>query len=164
MTDTPDAGPLDAAQVKLEAIAPGDRFAHSLGGFASFCETHERTGGITAGDLSMLAGKFRDAAFVVEQLQKRAADAETAAAALSQQLSDARAWKPIETYDREKGETATLLDWFTYRSDPDKKTNPVRYVGEWSAEHEAWFDDDGMDLDIEPTHWLPLPNVPEGGR
>ena len=118
-----------------------------------------------------------DAAQVVSSLRKWADDYEPhseigillsssadALAALSQQLSDARAWKPIETYDREKGETATLLDWFTYRTDPDKKPNPVRYVGSWSEEYQAWFDDDGMDLDIEPTHWLPLPNVPEGGR
>lgn len=69
------------------------------------------------------------------------------------------AWKPIETYDREKGEIAVLLDWFTYRTDPAKKPWPVRYVGSWSTDHEAWFDDDGMDLDIDPTHWLPLPSV-----
>lgn len=73
-------------------------------------------------------------------------------------------WQPIETYDRDKGATVVLLDWFTYRTDPAKKLNPVRYVGAWSDEYGAWFDDDGMDLDIEPTHWLPLPNVPEGGR
>lgn len=137
MTDTTDAGPLDAAQVeRLNIVAT--------------CDT----------DSAMRHFAYAYTKQSPEGDYVRYSDF----AALSQQLSDARAWKPIETYDREKGETATLLDWFTYRTDPDKKPNPVRYVGAWSAEHEAWFDDDGMDLDIDPTHWLPLPNVPEGGR
>lgn len=95
---------------------------------------------------------------LAEQIASRERELEAAERALS--ARDA-AWKPIETYNREKGEIAALLDWFTYRTDPAKKPQPVRYVGSWSADHEAWFDDDGMDLDIDPTHWLPLPVVPE---
>lgn len=57
-------------QTAVNDREPAD-FLQSLQGFAAMCETYARDmTGLTADDLTMLADKFRDAAFVVDQLQK----------------------------------------------------------------------------------------------
>ena len=54
-----------------EALARTDEpnFVQSLQGFAAMCESYAQDG-IPADDCGMIAAKFRDAAFVVDQLQK----------------------------------------------------------------------------------------------
>ncbi|RWN55876.1 MAG: hypothetical protein EOR99_35075 [Mesorhizobium sp.] len=70
-------------------------------------------------------------------------------------------WKPIAEYDREKCPLAAVLDWFTYRTDETKTNHPARYVASLNGETNTWFDDDGMELDIDPTHFMPLPTPPK---
>lgn len=58
------------APLPAEAAEADADFIQSLQGHAALCETYARQGGIGPEDLTVLAGKFRDAAFVVEQLTK----------------------------------------------------------------------------------------------
>lgn len=55
-----------------EAMAPTDEpdFVQSLQGFASMCESSARTGGLSPDDCNMVAGKLRDASFLIDTLQK----------------------------------------------------------------------------------------------
>lgn len=55
-----------------DIVAPTDEpdFVHSLQGFASMCESSGRTGGMSPEDCEMVAGKLRDACFVIDELQK----------------------------------------------------------------------------------------------
>lgn len=45
-------------------------FIATLQGFASMCESSARTGGLSPDDCSMVAGKLRDACFLIDTLQK----------------------------------------------------------------------------------------------
>jgi len=45
-------------------------FVQSLQGFASMCESSGRTGGMSPEDCDMVAGKLRDACFLIDTLQK----------------------------------------------------------------------------------------------
>ncbi len=69
-------------------------------------------------------------------------------------------WRPISEYDKGKGEIVAVLDWFMYRTDPDKKRHPVRYVAQFVGDEAMWCDNDGMELDIDPTHFAHLPPLP----
>lgn len=61
-------------------------FSEELLGLASFCETCARHGKMLPDDIQMVAGKFRDTAFVVSQLQKLNDDLWTENAALRKRL------------------------------------------------------------------------------
>ena len=53
------------------ADSPGSiDFSGSLQSFASFCDSASRGDGLDPDDLAMIASKFQDAAFVVDQLSK----------------------------------------------------------------------------------------------
>ena len=75
-------------------------------------------------------------------------------------LPAAPQWRPISEYDKGKGEIVAVLDWFMYRTDPDKKRHPVRYVAQFVGDEAMWCDNDGMELDIDPTHFAHLPPLP----
>lgn len=49
-------------------VADGGSFADGLRGFVSFCDSAARGNGIDSTDMEMVASKFREAAFVIEQL------------------------------------------------------------------------------------------------
>lgn len=69
-------------------------------------------------------------------------------------------WKPIKEYNRAYCPLVAVLSWFTYRVDETKAKHPVRYVARLNCDTDTWFDDDGMELDIDPTHFSPLPALP----
>jgi hypothetical protein len=69
-------------------------------------------------------------------------------------------WKPIAKYNRAYCPLVVVLDWFTYVADQTKALHPVRYVASLNGETGTWVDDDGQELDIDPTHFYPLPSLP----
>lgn len=83
-----------------------------------------------------------------------------AAKSILSTLPAAPQWRPISEYDKGKGEIVAVLDWFMYRTDPDKKRHPVRYVAQFVGDEAMWCDNDGMELDIDPTHFAHLPPLP----
>lgn len=62
--------PNDEEREKLVATGAEQSFVEGLQGYASFCETLMRTGSCDEWDWKAIAAKFRDAAFVIDQLEK----------------------------------------------------------------------------------------------
>lgn len=96
---------------KIMVAETGD-YVMGLQGFASFCEAHKNSGGIEAADCDMLAAKFRDCAFVVDQFQKFRDRLRTELAKQADEISDLKAIMMGEegTLTNLRGESAGQLN------------------------------------------------------
>lgn len=67
-----------------------------------------------------------------------------------------QAWRPIETAPTDG--TEALL----YEPDACKPHRPGRMFVGWWQDGLGWTDSEGCHHGDDPTHWLPLPEPPEG--
>lgn len=110
----------------VEAANTQGTFVDGLQGFASFCESYSRDGKLESSDLEMLAGKFRDAAFVVDQLQKRAETAEVSIATLTARVAELETGlRPFASLISDDPEATSEFIW------PDDRDH-------WTAHEQRW--------------------------
>jgi hypothetical protein len=134
-------------------------FAEGLQGFASFCESCARDGGMKPDDITTVVGKLRDAAFVVSGLQKVRDEARARIAELERIISDAQAAPDAVTQTRA---------WKTIDSAPADGTLILVFAPGTEFELSdivctcAWHEDAGFCVcELRyPTHWMPLPEPP----
>jgi hypothetical protein len=101
------------------------------------------------------------AAYLDVARKYRGTDAAAAILGLLPLYDDARGWQPIETAPRQK----VILLWAVTSDDPPNWKMATGHCAlAYDPPHEIEWTWDGYRLrswDVNPTHWMPLPEPPE---